>query len=212
MSVTDAQLRARNLRTLAALAALFLLPLVIAFWAYYGSTWRPTALVNHGDLIEPVRPLPAITLPSAGDNPAASDRPGAGKLMAQGDPQLRSRWTLVYIGSGQCDASCQHTLYVMRQTRLALNNEMARVARVFLVTGDCCASQFLNAEHAGLQLLDAGGASAAPLLAQFPANDREHTLFIVDPLGNLMMRYDARRDPRGLLQDLKKLLSLSHIG
>jgi cytochrome oxidase Cu insertion factor (SCO1/SenC/PrrC family) len=49
-------------------------------------------------------------------------------------------------------------------------------------------------------------------LAVFPANEREQSLFIVDPLGNLMMRYDVRQNPKGLLQDLKKLLSLSHIG
>jgi hypothetical protein len=61
-------------------------------------------------------------------------------------------------------------------------------------------------------VLDAQGAPAAPLLQQFPSQQREHTLFVVDPLGNLMMSYDARQNPRGLLEDLKKLLRLSHIG
>jgi hypothetical protein len=100
----------------------------------------------------------------------------------------------------------------MRQTRLALNNDMTRVARVFLVTGTCCDRAFLGTEHAGLLILDASGAAAQPLLAQFPTGNREHTLFIVDPLGNLMESYDARANPRGLLEDLKKLLTLSHIG
>ena len=53
---------------------------------------------------------------------------------------------------------------------------------------------------------------AAGAAEGFPAGEREHTLFIVDPLGNLMMSYDARQDPHGLLEDLKKLLRLSHIG
>ena len=48
--------------------------------------------------------------------------------------------------------------------------------------------------------------------ACFPPGDEAHTLFVVDPLGNLMMRYDVRRDPRGLLVDLKRLLELSQIG
>jgi len=75
---------------------------------------------------------------------------------------------------------------------------------VFLPTGDCCVHP---PDHPGLKVL------AAPQnLSPFPADDREHSLFIVDPLGNLMMRYDVRQDPKGLLQDLKKLLSLSHIG
>ena len=45
-----------------------------------------------------------------------------------------------------------------------------------------------------------------------PATQRADTVYVVDPLGNLMMSYDARQDPRGLLEDLKKLLRLSHIG
>ena len=61
-------------------------------------------------------------------------------------------------------------------------------------------------------MLDARGAAAAALLAQFPASERAHTLFVVDPLGNLMMSYDARQNSRGLLEDLQKLLRLSHIG
>ena len=63
MSTMTRELRARNLRTLAALAALFLLPLVIAFWMYYVSGWRPAARVNHGELISPMRPLPPVQLP-----------------------------------------------------------------------------------------------------------------------------------------------------
>jgi hypothetical protein len=101
---------------------------------------------------------------------------------------------------------------VMRQTRLALNNDMTRVERVFLASDACCDLAFLAREHAGLRVLDASGPAARPLLAQFPAAGREHMLFIVDPLGNLMMSYDARTGPRGLLEDLKKLLALSHVG
>jgi len=86
------------------------------------------------------------------------------------------------------------------------------VHRVFLATGECCNLAFLAREHAGLEVLDASGPAAEPLLAQFPQAERAHMLFVVDPLGNLMMRYDTRRPPRGLLQDLKKLLQLSHIG
>ena len=198
MSDPGAALRARNLRTLALLAALFLLPLVLAFFTYYGSSWRPAGSVNHGVLIQPPRPLPA--LPLASGLPAAP-APAAGLF--------RGQWSLVYVGDGACEAACRATLYVMRQTRLALNNDMTRVARVFLVTAHCCAPE-LAQEHAGLVVLDAQ--AAAPLLQQFPPQQREHTLFVVDPLGNLMMSYDARQNPRGLLEDLKKLLRLSHIG
>ena len=183
MNVTENELRARNLRMLAGLAALFLLPLACAFYVYYGTDWRPVRTVNHGELIAPARPLPANSV-------------------------FHHKWSLVYIGNGRCDEDCRKSLYFMRQTRLSLNSEMGRVDRVFMATSDCCDRNFLTREHPGLQLVEA----TPELLAVFPANERSTSLFIVDPLGNLMMRYDVRQEPKGLLQDLKKLLSLSHIG
>ena len=199
MSTSEAQLRARNLRTLSLLAGLFLLPLLLAFCTYYASGWRPAGHSNHGELIQPARSLPQVSLPAPPEWPRAPE------------PLFHGKWSLLYVGSGECDSACRQALYVMRQTRLSLNNDAARVVRVFLVSGDCCALQGLKAEHTGLLLADASGPAGAPLLAAIP-QDRQYTLFIVDPLGNLMMRYDARGDPKGLLQDLKKLLSLSHIG
>ena len=201
------QLRARNLRTLTGLAALFFVPLLGSFWLYYGTGWRPAGHVNHGELISPPRPLGNVSLPRIALGPL---RPGE---LSPSEPTLfRSTWTLTYIGDGSCDAACRETLYVMRQTRLALGTDMTRVARVFLVTGNCCDRTFLAREHAGIIVLDATGAPGEKLLGDFPPQDRAHSLYIVDPLGNLMMRYDVRRYPRGLLIDLRKLLELSDIG
>jgi hypothetical protein len=193
--------RARNLRTVGALAALFLLPLALAFYTYYGTAWRPAGHLNHGSLMTPPRPLPPLPLPRV---PAAA---GA----AAGDI-FRGGWTLVYVGDGACDEDCRRALLVMRQTRLALNNDMTRVARVWLATGTCCAEEPRGANEPGLIVLDATGPTAGTLLRVFPAAGRAHSLFVVDPLGNLMMSYDARSDPHGLLEDLRKLLRLSHIG
>lgn len=208
MTTSAQELRSRNLRTLAGLAALFLLPLLGAFWLYYGTSWRPSGHVNHGALIQPPRPLPQVDLPRV---PLADSPPG-GELSPTRSALFRGTWTLAYVGDGGCDAACRRTLYVMRQTRLALGKDMLRVDRVFLVTGNCCAKAFLAREHAGLLVLDATGAPGQRLLGEFPAGDRAHSLFIVDPLGNLMMRYDVRRNPRGLLIDLRRLLALSDIG
>jgi hypothetical protein len=205
-------LRARNLCTLALLAALFFLPLLASGWLYYGTSWRPGGHINHGELIQPPRPLPSVGLPRISLTDEGSVRP-PGQDLTSADPTLfRNQWTLVYVGDGGCDASCRSTLYVMRQTRLALGTDMERLARVFLVTQGCCAKDYLAREHAGITVIDAAGAGGAQLLSRFPAGDRTHTLFVVDPLGNLMMRYDVRRDPRGLLVDLKRLLELSQIG
>ena len=211
MSTTPDDLRARNLRMLGMLAALFLVPLMLAFYMYYATEWRPVKRVNHGTLISPARPLPAVKLePVALSAPDANAPPPA--PAAEAPKLLRDKWSIVYIGAGNCDEPCRQALYVMRQTRLSLNSEMSRLDRVFLVTGDCCAREFLLREHPGLIVADAKSADGTRLLREFPPDGRPYSLFIVDPLGNLMMSYDARQNPKGLLEDLQKLLRLSHIG
>jgi hypothetical protein len=190
--------------TLLLLALLFFTPLLLAFAIYYGSAWRPTGHTNHGVLIEPARTLPPIALPqiaasSGGDSLAAAD-------------VLTGKWSLVYVGSGDCDAGCRDTLYFMRQTHLGLANLIPRVQRVFLVTSGCCDRDYLAHEQPNLITLNADGAAGSSLLAQFPAERRDSTIFVVDPRANLMLRYDAHQDPKGLRNDLKKLLALSHIG
>jgi len=190
--------RRRGRRILLVLAAMFLLPVAIAFALYYGNIWRPAGSASKGELITPARPLNVAGLRMVDGTTA-------------GDDVLQGKWTLIYIGDGACDAACRQALVFGRQSRLALNNEMKRVQRVFLATGNCCASDYLAAEQPGLIALDASAPEAQALLEQFPA-DRSNSLYIVDPLGNLMMRHDASQTTKGLLSDLKKLLKLSHIG
>jgi hypothetical protein len=187
--------RRRGRRLFLIVAAFFLLPVVLSFALYYGNLWRPSGSANKGELLTP-RTLDATGLRNTDGTPVASSA-------------LQGKWSLIYIGDGACDADCRAALVHGRQSRLALNNEMKRVQRVFLATGNCCASEYFAQEQPGLIALDA---SAAPeLLAQFPG-DRTRSLYIVDPLGNLMMRHDASRTSRDLLTDMKRLLKLSHIG
>ena len=190
--------RARGRRTLIIVAAMFFLPVAVAFSLYYGKLWRPANSASKGELIDPARPLTMAGLRHADGSPADAS-------------VLSGKWTLLYIGDGRCDEACRTSLSFGRQSRLALNNEMTRVQRVFLATANCCDIEYLSREQAGLVALDASSPEAAALLAQFPG-ERAHTLFIVDPLGNLMMRHDASHTSKDLLSDLKKLLKLSHIG
>ena len=190
--------RARGRRTLLIVAAVFLVPVAVAFTLYYGNLWRPANSSSKGELIEPARTLEVTGLRNVDGTPADA-------------ALLAGKWTLLYIGDGQCDAACHTALVFGRQTRLALNNELTRVQRVFLATGNCCDTDYLAREQAGLVVLDASSPEAATLLQKFPG-ERGHTLFIIDPLGNLMMRHDASHTTKDLLSDLKKLLKLSHIG
>jgi hypothetical protein len=190
--------RRRGRRQLLILAAVFLVPVAVAFALYYGQIWRPAGSSSKGQLINPARPLAIAGLRNVDGTPVDASA-------------LQGKWSLIYIGDGACDAACRTALVFARQSRLALNNEMTRVQRVFLATGNCCANDYFEAEHAGLIALDASAPEARAFLAQFPA-DRASRLFIVDPLGNLLMSHDASHTTKDLLSDLKKLLKLSHIG
>jgi hypothetical protein len=182
MNATSDPMRARNLRTVGALAALFFLPVLASFWMYYFTDWRPAGSSAHGTLFQPPVPLESGGL-------------------------FQDKWTLLYVGDGGCDAACVHALYIARQTRLLLNKDMQRVERVLLTTAQLDRTSF-ERENPGVRIVEPTDA----LLRAFPEEQRANGLFIIDPLGNLVMRYDARENPKGLLDDLKKLLKLSHIG
>ena len=184
------------------LAALFLVPLGASFYLYYGTGWRPSGSAQHGQLIDPPRPLPAVRLPRADGS-------------ATGAGFLRGDWHLVYVGGSDCDATCRQSLVKSRQVKLALDKDVNRVGRVFLYAGAAPAAGWLAGEHGDLVAASVAGAEGARLLAAFPAEPPPLVagrLYIVDPLGNLMMSYPAGAPPKGILEDLERLLKLSHIG
>lgn len=189
----DERQRLRSRLILLLVLGLFFGPLIASFVLYYGLHWRPAGQTNHGELIEPPRAL-SMTGQAA---------------------VLRGKWSLVYVGAGGCDEDCRQTLYFIRQTYLGLAQLMPRAQQVFLVSSDCCDDAYLEKEHPQLITVNLGrpgDTDAQGVLAQFPAERRRSGIFIVDPKGNLMMRYDAHAPPRGLHEDLERLLKLSHIG
>jgi hypothetical protein len=205
MKTPDPMAVRRGRRQLLLLAALFLVPLALAFWLYYGpGAWRPVGGTSMGDLVDPARPLPQVDLPIAGGSPVR-------------DELLRGKWSLVYVGSGFCDDRCRKALYLTRQTRIALNKDADRVERVFLAYGDCCDNEYLENEQQDLVVAIVGSPQAGALLRNFPTYDdgpveKAGRIYVVDPLGNLVLSYSASAPDKALLTDLQRLLRLSHIG
>lgn len=185
-------------------ALLFFVPLGFAFYLYYGhGTWRPAAMVNHGELVLPPRPLPPLVLPLA-------------RTGTTGASFLHGKWTLLFVGPGVCGERCRAALYNTRQVRIALNRDMDRVQRVFVASGACCDEEFLRKQHPDL-ITARATAAAAPLLALLPtargvAPDDAAQVYLIDPNGNLLMTYAPDSKPKGMLEDLKRLLRLSQIG
>jgi|HubBroStandDraft_1064217.scaffolds.fasta_scaffold36996_2 hypothetical protein len=210
-------------RVLIALALLFFAPVAVAFILYYGIGWSPGRRLNYGELVEPPVPLPDLVLPQAdGPRPDAASGPAAASTSPEDVPRanapgsfLKGKWTLVYLGAGSCSAGCRTDLYNTRQVRAALGADRGRVLRVFLAEGACCDFEWLHTQQPDLITVQAS-AAAASLTAILEhaghspaAADR---VYLIDPLGNLMMCYAADAQPKGMLEDLKKLLRLSHVG
>jgi hypothetical protein len=197
----------RQRRILIGVALMFFVPLALSFYLYYGKFWHPGGRVNAGELIDPARPLPALALPLAG--------PVSGAGASQTNPQfLKGKWTFLYVQHGRCDDECRRHLYDTRQVRLALDRDMTRVQRVFIGDSDCCDMQELQAAHPDLIAIRATVADE-PLLNLLPSGAgavNSHRVYLIDPLGNVMMSYSPDMKSKGMLEDMKRLLGLSSIG
>lgn len=203
----DPAARRRSRLLLLAIVASFAVPLLLAIlWLRLVQSGAAGDLgdTSRGELIRPAVPLEAFALADAD-----------GERI---DPEtLRGIWTMLYVPAGECAAVCQRNLYHMRQVRLALNNRMKRVQRIVLVADGTPLDAALVAEHPGLLVADGDAAARAGLIDQIRAAEAgmaplEDAIYLVDPLGNLMMRFDPELAPGSMLKDVKHLLKVSKIG
>jgi hypothetical protein len=193
-SHTDAALRTRRgRRTLVILALICALPVLASYLTYY--FWQPDGRVNYGELIPPAA-MPDTPLSGIAGQPEFPRR------------ELDGRWTLVFAGPGECDPVCQQALYLMRQSRLAQGQEMERVARLWLVGAGTDPAPELLVQHDGLRVARANAA----WLQQLPDAAAGRHVYLVDPLGNVMMRFPESADPRRVIKDLQRLLKYSPLG
>ena len=132
---------------------------------------------------------------------------------------LQGKWTLLYIDETGCDEVCRNNLYKMRQVRIAQNENMNRVQTLFLLNANTIPDElagFLAQEHRDMAVALPSAAQAAAIEPQFRVDEtpvrQARRVYIVDPLGNLMMYYEPDADARGMLKDLQKLLKYSKIG
>lgn len=176
------------------LIGLFVAPVVAAYLAYYGL--RPAGHTNYGDLLE-VRPL---------QQTAGTVRDG-GVFDLQ---TLRGKWLMLHVGPADCDAQCARQLYLMRQIRIAQGKEQSRIERLWVLTGAGSVDPELLREYPGMYVWRPESLTFAE---QFPAEgDRAGHIYLVDPIGNLMLRFPAAPEPRRMMKDLKLLLKASQVG
>jgi hypothetical protein len=176
-----------------AIMGLFALPIIASYLVHYFH--RPEATGNYGELL----------LPPARISEVGYARPGGA---AFGFGELRGKWVLVVSDSAKCLPGCEPKLVLVRQVRLMLGRKADRVMRVFIADDTAPLNPGAFAAFEGMTLAATPVGMAQPLSA---VNDRAH-VYLVDPLGNVMMRWPANADPKRMLKDLERLLKASQIG
>ena len=170
-------------------------PVVASYLTYF--VIRPEGRTNYSQLIEPLRPIPAA-LPLA-------DLQG-GAVAAE---SLKGQWLLVVVSGGACDARCEHYLWLQRQLRETLGREKDRVDKLWLIDDNAAPRSATLAAIAGATVLRVPRDALAAWLEPAPQLTLEQNIYIVDPLGNWMMRVPVDPDPAKFKRDVEKLLRAS---
>jgi len=191
MPTTKQQLHGRLI--LLGISALFLIPILAAAWLYFGpGDWRPATHVERGQLVTPPVELPDTAFESSA-----------------GPFRFREVWTLIVFADEGCDATCVKTLENIRQIRLSLGPKMPRLQTVFLPRNAAAADSL---DGAAFPKLYTAEPAAADIVNERLGHWDNGQIFLVDPLGNLMMSYAPGASMGDVRADLGHLLKLSGIG
>ena len=169
-------------------------PVIASYFTYY--VVKPQGSAAYGQLIDPQRPLPAVTA-TAADGTAIDMR------------SLKGQWLLVVVGKAGCDSVCEQYLYLQRQLRESLGREKERVDRVWLVSDEAALPDRLGQALRGASVLRLPQVQLAQWLAPDAGHQLDEHMYLVDPLGNWMMRFPAGMDAAGAAKakrDIERVL------
>jgi len=173
-------------------------PVIASYFTYY--VIRPEGRRNYGELIEPQRPMPAITAIDLEGRPVQT-------------LSLKQQWLLVSVSSGQCGPSCEGHLYLQRQLREALGKDKERLDWVWLIDDMAPVPDALKPALREAVVLRVDGQQLAQWLAPAPGKALADHLYVVDPMGNWMMRMPAHIDVEKaskVKRDLERLMRASN--
>ncbi|HKB83371.1 MAG TPA: cytochrome C oxidase subunit I [Burkholderiales bacterium] len=173
------------------LGAISLAPFAGSLLLYY--FWEPQTFTNYGELIA-VEPLAGVTIPVRSGKPFRID-------------DLRGNWVFLMADAGDCNDYCQSKLYVMRQIRLTQGKDRERIERIWLIPDGVRPLPVIEAEYQGTRTILP---ASDDFLARLPASEspRDH-IYVIDPFGNLMMRFPRNVDPQRMKKDINKLMKVS---
>jgi hypothetical protein len=169
-------------------------PVIASYVTYY--VIRPEGRRNYGELINPQRPLPALQAATQDGKPVDLR-------------SLKGQWLLMSVSGAACDPACQQRLYLQRQMREALGKEKSRLDWVWLVNDGAAIDSRLQPALATSTVLRMADDALSQWLAPAAGQRLEDHIYLVDPLGNWMMRFPANMDAAGAAKakrDLERLL------
>lgn len=233
----DPAARRRNRIKLLAILAVCASPVIASYLAYY--FLKPEGRTNYGELVQPQVPVAGLAVSELPGMRSSAPAPAPAALSTAAPPtaapptappateasatassgtagesslgRFRGRWIMLTTTTdGRCADDCAQRLYVMRQVRLTTGKDRDRIERVLLLSADAPVPT-LPEGHEGLQVLRTDAAALASLRAA-SAPDQTPGILLIDPLGNLMMRFPANPDASRMKKDLAKLLRASRVG
>ncbi|HEY8099720.1 MAG TPA: cytochrome C oxidase subunit I [Burkholderiaceae bacterium] len=181
-----------------AVIAICAFPVIASYFTYY--VIKPQSRSNYGALIDPrLYPMPRLGTTALDGKPLALDA-------------FKGKWIMLQINDSECQESCKKKLFEMRQLRLMQGKDMDRIERVWLITDDKPIETILMREYDGMQMLRV----KPEVLKDWLPTEQNTTvvdhIYLIDPMGNLMMRFPKDADPNKVKKDLAKLLKASSIG
>ena len=181
----------KTTKILLLLGAVSLAPFVASFLLYY--SWKSQTFTNYGELLK-VTPLADV---------AVADRDGKDFRF----DELRGKWVFLMVDAGVCDEYCQSKLYLMRQIRLTQGRNRDRIERLWLIPDGVQPAPGIESEYQGTRQF-IGDAHQILRLLPAPRSARDH-IYLVDPFGNLMMRFPRDADPQQMKEDVTRLVKVS---
>jgi hypothetical protein len=205
---TNETLQRRGRWKLLMVLAVCAAPMIVSYFAYY--VVKPSSRNNFGALIDPrAHPIPALQATTLDARPASLDA-------------FKGKWVMLKVGPAACAKDCMDQMFAIQQLRSMQGKAMDRVERVWLITDAAPLETMLMRQLEGVHMLRASADVVAKWLPVEPGGNAADSIFLIDPLGHLMMRFppvpagaaeaDKVKHYARIKKDIAKLLKASAIG
>ncbi|WP_229459291.1 SCO family protein [Massilia cavernae] len=173
-------------------------PLLASYLTYY--VIKPSGRTNYGTLLDPrAHPIPPLGAATLDGKPSGLEA-------------YKGKWVMLNVDAGACEQACRDQLVQMRQLRIMTGKDRERVERVWLITDNTPLDTMLMKVIEGTDMLRVQPDAVTKWLPVEQGGSAADHIYLIDPLGNLMMRFPKNAEPNKVKKDLGKLLKASAIG